>query len=46
MWNEINPSLPAKPIVVIGPPQPLGLEMPLTSLQLKEGVKSFLEEKS
>ena len=44
MWNEINPSLPAKPIVVIGPPPTSEQEMPLTSLQLKEGVKSFLEE--
>ena len=24
MWNEVNPKLPAKPIVVIGPPPPSG----------------------
>ena len=39
MWNEINPSLPAKPIVVIGPPPTSGTRDAMGSLFMKAGMK-------
>ena len=46
MWNEINPSLPAKPILVIGPPPTSGTRDAFNELAIERGCKSFLEEKS
>ena len=41
MWNEINPSLPAKPIVVIGPPPTSGTRDAFNELAIERGCKKF-----
>jgi len=41
MWNEINPKLPAKPIVVIGPPPTSGTRDAFNELAIEKGCKNF-----
>ena len=41
MWNEINPKLPAKPIVVIGPPPTSGTRDAFNELAIEKGCKTF-----
>lgn len=41
MWNEINPALPAKPILVYGPPTSSGTRDALESLVLKKVTKKI-----
>ena len=41
MWNEVNPALPAKPIVVIGPPPTSGTRDAFNELAIERGCKKF-----
>ena len=41
MWNEINPKLPAKPILVIGPPPTSGTRDAFNELAIEKGCKTF-----
>ena len=41
MWNEINPDLPAAPIVVIGPPPTSGTRDAFNELAIEKGCKKF-----
>ena len=41
MWNEINPALPAKPIVVIGPPPTSGTRDAFNELAIEKGCRKF-----
>ena len=41
MWNEINPNLPATPIVVIGPPPTSGTRDAFNELAIEGGCKTF-----
>ena len=42
MWNEVNPNLPATPIVVIGPPPTSGTRDAFNELAIERGCKKFL----
>ena len=46
MWNEVNPKLPAKPIVVIGPPPTSGTRDAFNELAIENGCKTFPERKA
>ncbi len=46
MWNEINPKLPEKPIVVIGPPPTSGTRDAFNELAIENGCKKFPERKA
>ena len=41
MWNEVNPALPAAPIVVIGPPPTSGTRDAFNELAIERGCKKF-----
>ena len=41
MWNEVNPNLPAAPIVVIGPPPTSGTRDAFNELAIERGCKKF-----
>ena len=41
MWNEVNPTLPAAPIVVIGPPPTSGTRDAFNELAIERGCKTF-----
>ena len=41
MWNEVNPALPAAPIVVIGPPPTSGTRDAFNELAIERGCKTF-----
>ena len=41
MWNEVNPKLPAKPILVIGPPPTSGTRDAFNELAIEKGCKQF-----
>ena len=43
-WNEVNPDLPAAPIVVIGPPPTSGTRDAFNELAIEKGVKLFQVE--
>ena len=40
-WNEVNPDLPAAPIVVIGPPPTSGTRDAFNELAIERGCKTF-----
>ena len=40
-WNEVNPNLPAAPIVVIGPPPTSGTRDAFNELAIERGCKTF-----
>ena len=46
MWNEVNPKLPAKPIVVIGPPPTSGTRDAFNELAIENGCKTFPQRKA
>ena len=46
MWNEVNPKLPAKPIVVFGPPPTSGTRDAFNELAIENGCKTFPERKA
>ena len=46
MWNEINPNLPATPIVVIGPPPTSGTRDAFNELAIERGCKKFSGRKA
>ena len=46
MWNEVNPALPAAPIVVIGPPPTSGTRDALNELGVEKGCKTFPDRKA
>ena len=41
MWNEVNPNLPAAPIVVVGPPPTSGTRDAFNELAIERGCKKF-----
>ena len=46
MWNEINPNLPATPIIVIGPPPTSGTRDAFNELAIEKGCESFPARRS
>jgi len=42
MWNEVNPKLPAAPILVIGPPPTSGTRDAFNELAIEKGCRKFI----
>lgn len=42
MWNEVNPKLPAAPILVIGPPPTSGTRDAFNELAIEKGCREFI----
>ena len=45
MWNEVNPKLPAEPILVIGPPPTSGTRDAFNELAIEKGCREFIGRK-